>query len=325
VTEPERPAAAPAGNPTPEEISARLEALLKRTHTLRAQRAAPGAAGGSLGMTWPPPDRELDGYDVVDTDNGHTAPPSQASEPIAAPGVTARTADSDPVRTTSDFSRPDWSELRLRAPGDDQGARANWLWALTLVLAVTSVGQAAYIWYLHTTRPAAISGRIRVDAPEGAEVRVNGQAVGIAPVDHALEPGGYDIEVVQQDGTVKADDVVVGLGRTVVLIVPNGSSVATQAAASGQPQTATPGRAPASPRGAAPSSPPPGAPVSPTMGAVVIETVPAGLPVTMGGRARGVTPVTIGMIRPGRHDVMIGTAFRQVDVRANEVTTVRVP
>ena len=65
--------------------------------------------------------------------------------------------------------------------------------------------------------------------------------------------------------------------------------------------------------------------VSPTLGAVAIESTPAGLPVTMGGRPRGVTPITIGLIRPGRHDVMVGRALRQVDIVANEVVTLRVP
>jgi hypothetical protein len=271
-------------------------------------------------MTWPPPDRELDGYDVVDVDEGHTTPPApESAGTTAGPSIAARGTGDQSDRAASEFARPDWSELRLRTSGDEQGARSHWPWALITVLALATVGQAAYIWYLQTTRPAAISGRIRVDGPDGAQVRVNGQAIGIAPVDHALEPGGYAIEIVDQHGTVKADDVIVGLGRTVVVLVPDASTTASPTA----PPTASSGRPPngASPVGAGTAGPT----VSPTMGAVVIETVPAGLPVTMGGRPRGVTPVTIGLIRPGRHDVMVGTALRQVDVRPNEVTTLRVP
>ena len=66
-------------------------------------------------------------------------------------------------------------------------------------------------------------------------------------------------------------------------------------------------------------------PASATTGGVVIESTPPGLPVTMGGRPRGVTPVTIGQMRPGRHDVLVGGPARQVDVIAGEVTTLRVP
>ena len=40
---------------------------------------------------------------------------------------------------------------------------------------------------------------------------------------------------------------------------------------------------------------------------MTIESTPPGLPVTMGGRPRGVTPLTLGKITPGRHDVLVGT------------------
>lgn len=326
MTEPEHPAAAPAGNPTPEEIGARLEALLKRTHTLRAQRAAPGGSSGSPGMTWPPTDGELDGYDVVDVDRG-PARPASADGSAAPPAVAARAVTGESSdRAASEFARPDWSELRLRTAGDEAGSRSRWLWVLTTVLALATVGQAAYIWYLQTVRPAPISGRLRVDGPAGAQVRVNGQAVGIAPLDHALQPGGYAIEIVQPHGVVKAEDVIVGLGRTVVLIVPDVTANGTQGAPGNLAAPGSRGPGPgAAVSGPASSSSRTGAAVSPTMGAVVIETVPPGLPVTMGGRPRGVTPLTIGMIRPGRHDVMVGRALRQVDITANEVTTLRVP
>ena len=48
--------------------------------------------------------------------------------------------------------------------------------ALTSLLALATVGQAAYIWHLHATRPAQENGHLRVDAPGGAQVRVNGAA-----------------------------------------------------------------------------------------------------------------------------------------------------
>ena len=72
MTEPERPVGSP-GNPTPEEISARLEALLKRTHTLRTERSAQ-RANAPRDIAWPPPERELDHYDVVDVAHGGPSP-----------------------------------------------------------------------------------------------------------------------------------------------------------------------------------------------------------------------------------------------------------
>jgi len=335
VTEPERRAdAPPPGNPSPEEISARLEALLKRTHSLRAQRAASGA-DGAANMTWPPPDRELDHYDVVDV-------PEEAGTPVAAPATgsrdTAPAPATMPAADAAGFARPDWSELRLRAPGEDPPHRSPWLWVLTALLALTTVGQAAYIWQRHATRPAPENGHLRVDGPGGAEVRVNGQAIGSAPVDHALEPGTYAVEVVRPEGVARVDGVNLGVGRTVVLLFP--TMPATPLSAAADVPTAASPQAPATLAAPAPASttasgPSPQEPVAPgqsalppvsaTTGAVVIESTPPGLPVTMGGRARGVTPVTIGQVRPGRHDVLVGGTARQVDVTAGEVATLRVP
>ena len=58
---------------------------------------------------------------------------------------------------------------------------------------------------------------------------------------------------------------------------------------------------------------------------MTIESVTPGLPVTMGGRPRGVTPLTLGKIAPGRHDVLVGSSALKVDVTAGEVATLRVP
>ncbi len=324
MTEPERPAdAIPPGSPSPEEISARLEALLKRTHSLRAQRAASGT-DGVPNMTWPPPDRELDHYDVVDVPEGArtavpvaTATGSRDAEAAPAPAAI-------PAADAAGFARPDWSELRLRSPGDDPPHRSPWLWVLTSLLALATVGQAAYIWQLHATRPAQENGHLRVDAPGGAQVRVNGQAIGAAPVDHALEPGTYAVEVVRPEGIARVDGVSIGPGRTVVLLFPTTPAPAVAAT----PDVPAPTSPLASGRPAQ-EQPAPGpsalSPVSATTGAVVIESTPPGLPVTMGGRPRGFTPVTIGQVRPGRHDVLVGGNARQVDVTAGEVATLRVP
>ena len=311
VTEPEGPRLA---SPTPEEISARLEALLKRTHQLRAQQPAV-SAGGPLSVTWPPPDRELDRYDVVDV-QGASAPPAQMrpvtpAEPAAA-----------------EFARPDWSELRLRAGADDGARSSSWAPVLIAILALASIAEGAYIWYLHSTRPAVEQGRVRLDAPDGAEVLVDGQSVGTAPIDHALDPGEYDIEIVQGDRRVRADRVIVGIGRTVMLLVPEGVPSATAATATPPGAAPQPGTAPAATsQVTAPSQAAVALGsglVSATTGAVSIESTPTGLPVTMGGRPRGVTPITLGLIKPGRHDVLVGGAARQVDVQAGQVSTLRV-
>lgn len=307
---------------------------------MRVQQAS--APGGPAAMTWPPSERELDHFDVVDvpedqrllastaaTDGQTSPPPERDARKVAVEG--------------SGFERPDWSELRLRGAQDEPARGSGWWPLLALVLALAVVAEGIYIWHLHTAPAEGATGHLRVDAPEGAEVRVDGRVIGTAPIEQALEPGEYAIEVVTDGVPRRADAVTVGQGRTVVVLPLSapavGSALAAEAtstpgataASSSPPATPVPPPASAAPVAAAPPSPaarvPPSASagaVSATRGAVLIESTPTGLPVTMEGRERGQTPITIGQLRPGRHDVLVGGLARQVDVSANTVTTLRV-
>ena len=105
-------------------------------------------------MTWPPPDRELDHYDVVDVrDGARTAVHAATATPSTAADAAPASATMPPADAAG-FARPDWSELRLRAPGDEPPHRSPWLWVITSLLALATVGQAAYIWQVQATRPA---------------------------------------------------------------------------------------------------------------------------------------------------------------------------
>lgn len=351
MSEPEQPAdASPTASPTPEEISARLEALLKRTHAMRAQRAGAPAAHA---MTWPPPDRELAHYEVVDV--------PEADRPVAVAATTSTPEAPETVRPPApipglatdapaappEFSRPDWSELRLRGTPDEVAPRRSWLPVLTVLFALAAIGQAAYLAYLMAGTPAPTDGRLRVEGPAGAEVRIDGESIGTAPVDRTLAPGSYAVAV-GADSSTEATRVTIEQGAVVVLwpltrpapraaLPPTTAAAATDAGTSPAPPP-SPGTAPraaptvpappiaptpaASPAGDAAATGP--AAVSPTRGAVAIESTPPGLPVTMEGRERGFTPITIGQLRPGRHDVLVGGLARQVDVAANQITTLRV-
>lgn len=270
MSEPDRPAAAAPGNPTPEEISARLEALLKRTHALRAEQQADAAKP----MTWPPPARELEHIDVVGV-------PEQSSLPRvevpAAPAPDPAPADQAPATAAPD--RPAFS-FEEPAP-----APRRWLPALTFVLALTTLGQAAYLFYLHQHgRLLPIFGTDAVamsDAPrdQGPEQRATATAPTSTPEVPVVESG-------------------------------------PEAAASPAPPAPEVSPAAASATGLAG--------VSPTRGAVVIDSTPTGLPVVMEGHERGVTPITIGELRPGRHDVMVGGRLFKVDIAAQSVATLHV-
>ncbi len=194
-----------------------------------------------------------------------------------------------------------------------------------MALALATLGQAGYIWYLQTAGAVTAPGRIRVDGPEGAEVRIDGRSIGIAPVEHNLDAGDYDVELLDKGRVVRADRVSVGVGSH------RGPARASARRSTGgqrrhdrrrraAPQAASGCRARTSP-----DRQPTRTWCRTPPGAVTIESTPPGLPVTMGGRPRGVTPLTLGRIPPGRHDVLVGRAALQVDVTAGEVATLRVP
>ena len=213
MTEAERPGGPPSGNPTPEEISARLEALLKRTHAMRAEKAAMPA---SAGVTWPPSERELKHYDVVDVDDRDKAAPSLApASPPPRPQGTQAHASTTSGDTAPEFGRPGWGELRLRQGSQEPAGGTRWLPVVAALLLAATIGQAAYIWYLHDSLGASGAGHLRVNGPAGAEVRVDGSAVGNAPLDYVLTPGEYDVQV----GTdAAAQRVSIERARTVVLL-----------------------------------------------------------------------------------------------------------
>lgn len=322
VTEPRRPDAGAASSPTPEEISERLEALLQRTHALRALQTARQAEGVVRPIVWPPPDGELEEFDMVHVPLSRprdaVTPPSEALPGASAVATVAASPDDgraqDDLSSLPDFGRPDWAELRLRDSQTDRPTAPRWMWLLLGAMGLTIVMQAAWLWQLQD--PAAVSSRdgyLRVDGPAGAVVRVDGTEVGTAPIDHSLSPGDYRVEIALRDRQAQADSVTITAGRT-VLLLPLAPPASGVSAAQAAPPAATPATRPAS--GSPVSAPAPTA----STGTVVIESTPPGLAVTMEGRPRGVTPLTIGNLKPGRHDVLIGGMARRVSVSAGQIS-----
>lgn len=326
----------PATAPTPEEISARLEALLKRTHALR--RAGPAAP--TDGPTWPPPDGDLAAMEVVDV-------PPRPPRPEPAPtsiAPTARTAsealppreaaqaesneDSEPPTMPSErpgadrgfdapsFGRPDWSSLRLREAPVEVVRTPAWLWLLVAALVIALGVETAY---LLRTQPWAAAN---ASALANATVRVDG------PADLRVSYG-------EGQGRSLPADVPLGAanGR---LVIEHAAPAANAAAADGAaaapggppdaPAAGSPTDAPANTRVGTPTAtaPPAAAPrpaaAAATTGAVRIQSTPSGAIVTMEGRERGPTPITIDNLRPGRHQVLVkgaaGGRMYMVDVTA---------
>ncbi len=299
--DPEHPAST---GPTPEEISARLEALLKRTHALR-QSQRPVSPDDPA---WPPSDHDLATVEVVDVAAERPAAVSAREQRLAdADGSASAAADSGgEASATGDdrpsFGRPDWSTLRMRETTIDVPRTPAWVWLLVAALVLALGLETAYL--LRTT-PWAASGSAN-DAASGTTA--------LAAVTLHVD-GPSELAVSADGGDPRALPATIPMGRDADLRLVI-ERVTDGAAASPAP-AATGGPAPA------PATPPSAS--SATRGAVHIESTPTGAIVTMEGRERGPTPITIEGLRPGRHDVLVvgpagGRMFR-VDVTAG--TTAR--
>lgn len=295
--------------PTPEEISARLEALLKRTHALRQAQAAADAAMPHDGPAWPPHEADLDAVEVMDAPvarvtirDGSSAAPA----PTTPPRPTASGVDSgDNDAAGPEFGRPDWSTLRLRDTPVEPAGTPPWVWLAIAALVIALGVESAYL--LRTApwaRDAATAGPValRIEGSPLLRVRVNDEPARPLPLEQSVDGGAMVLEV------AIADDAS----------APSGSgapSSAPEAAPTPAPASAVPGGPAVGP---APASAVPGA----TTGTVRVESTPPGAIVTMGGRERGPTPITIGDLRPGRHDVLVvGEGWRRalkVDVTAGQ-------
>ncbi len=278
----QKPPFDPPAGPTPEEISARLEALLKRTHELRRAQAKRRTDGPpDEGPTWPPSDRDMAAVEVLDV------PASRSGGPLftpplagAAPSAQEDTPHAEAATRPQPMDeRPDWSTLRLRdAPPDAPAIKTpRWVWPVLVVLVVALAAESAYLVW---TAPWAV-------APVSA--------VTAAPVDSRVEPAAVP-PAAEPPAAAPAEP-------------PQPS-----AASAAQPAIPTPS-----------GTPDAVAATSATTGAVLIESDPPGAVVTMEGRERGVTPLTIGRLRPGRHDVTVvrpglGRLDLKVDVEAGRTT-----
>lgn len=318
-----------ATGPTPEEISARLEVLLKRTHALRqARRISDASPDGA--PTWPPSDHDLAAVEVVDVPvtsmmRGDAARPSgdgTASQPArdpAAPrdpvagddrGVGQQGGRAAPASTPAvapstadrDLGGPDWSAVHLRDASMEAPGTPAWI---SLVIAALVVALGAETAYLLHTRPWAAGAAaadtqvpvsLRIEGYTGARVRVNDEPPRSLPLDHTTN----------------------GEAIRLTILAP-GASPSVPAASSSSSSSASQGAVDAGPDPLAAADA-----VTATTGAVYIESTPAGAIVTMEGRERGPTPITIPRLRPGRHDVMLtgprGRRALKVNVRAGQIT-----
>jgi hypothetical protein len=165
---------------------------------------------------------------------------------------------------------------------------------------------------------------------------------------HAMAPPSYAPAAAAETSGVSVADRIAAVVRTVPPSVMRGVALTAGVLVLGSVlflggrsvwrslPTRTPGASPAPTTAptTAPKTPPavePAAGRAPTTarkaaGSVQVTTTPAGARVTVDGKPRGVTPVTVGDLSPGNHDVALessaGTVRRTVTVVANQTVQV---
>lgn len=179
-------------------------------------------------------------------------------------------------------------ELFASEGGKQPPARSKSRLSLAPVVAAlaiaAAVGEGVYIiWHLRTAAPPT-TGALRIASrPDGAEVYIDGQRQGTAPIDLNLAAGRHDLELRQ--GTLsRRESVDITAGQAAIHSFDLGTALA------GTTGTATP------------------------TATLELITDPSGARVSIDGRARGTTPLVLTDLTPGVHEVVLtngGTSVRR--------------
>jgi len=161
-----------------------------------------------------------------------------------------------------------------------------------VVIAIAGGGWFATQYFTSPTPIGASVGTLNVDSnPPGAQVVVDGEVRGTTPVNLTLKAGAHTLEL---HGA--------GEPRVIPLIVAAGSQVSQYIEL---PKT------------------------GPSPGQLQIRTEPAGARISIDGQARGVSPMTIGDLEPGEHDVLLesdlGSVRQNVTIQAGATASLVVP
>ena len=214
-------------------------------------------------------------------------------------GLAAFGSETDPVA-----SRPALALASPRAGGAPPAAnpaapasrQRSTTWIVVAAAAILSAAvAAAAMWALQRRLavPAPPSQLTLETTPAGLEVSIGGVARGRTPVTLPLPPGTYEVTI----GAGAAQ-------RTVQATVTEGSSTVQRVEM---------------------APPPAAAPPAAVTGSLVVQTDPARLPVLVDGVEKGFSPITIGGLEPGAHQVVVraegGAIRRSVTVQANQTVS----
>ena len=162
-----------------------------------------------------------------------------------------------------------------------------------VLVALTSGG--AWAAYRYLTPPAAAApetGRLVVQTnPAGAQVVIDGESRGAAPLTLDLKPGPHTLALVSGDSR-----------RTIPVVITAKAEVSQFI---DMPQ------------------------VAPVVGQLEVRTDPAGARVSVDGQGRGVTPLTVTGLSPGRHVVLLendlGSVSEDVNIESGASASLVVP
>lgn len=169
---------------------------------------------------------------------------------------------------------------------------------IVALVVLALVGQGAYLaarrWWPAIAGPSP--GTLAIDSqPSGAEILIDGQRRGTAPLRIDVPAGPHLVEARSGDITER-QQISIGAGEEIVQTLDL--------------QRAAP-------------------PAPPVTGTLSVRSDPPGATVTIAGRVRGVTPVDIADLPPGSYDVQLTSAnlrqTRRIDLLAGQRTSLAVP
>jgi PEGA domain len=270
------------------EARAELDKMLSAEHGDAA--SAPPAPAERDAAPNPPPKPE-----AAAPHNGAPAPANHAAQPEHkdASAVQPRPVEPPPNPTTEPAIEPALERATAEGVVEDAAVRHVQGHAMPLVRVmkqrsfqiaaaagiVVMVGGAYFArraFVAPVNASPAATGTLNVSTnPSGAEVRVDGQAVGVTPLTVALKPGPHNVEL-RGGGDPRSLPVTITAGTQMTQYIE------------------LPAPAPAA------------------VGQLQIRTEPAGAPVSVDGIARGRSPVLVEGLKPGDHTVVLESEFGAV-------------
>ena len=277
------PVAAPRPAPPPPPVTPRPPAKPVQpaaTTPVQTSSGAPPAQPGSKAPVQPPAAR---------SGGAPTSLPSQPSVPVLPPPFAA------PAAPFHDFGSPadDFGELTDEAvepaPGRPWGRIAA---VAAVAVAVLATGGFAARRFVFGPSASVANGSVTVNSePAGAQVLVDGEARGIAPVTLSVKPGPHTLEL-RGSGEPRKIPITVAAGQQISQYVELAKSVAS-------------------------------------VGQLQVRSEPTGALVTVDGIVRGKAPVVVDALTPGDHAVVlesdIATVKQTVTIGAGQTASLVAP